>query len=74
MYKLTITSGKNDTLKIVTIFKKKGFYFFSYWDAVERVLCSHQYLNNHLQRYTSKYNIALNCTEPQLMEGMQATV
>ncbi|RYE21406.1 MAG: hypothetical protein EOP42_25925 [Sphingobacteriaceae bacterium] len=74
MYKLTVKPGRDSTLKIVTVFRKKEFYFFTYWDAVERVLCTNQYLNDHVQHYTSKYNIAPDYYENQLVKQMQTTL
>lgn len=74
MYKLTIKPDKHDTSKVITVFEKKNFYFFDYWDIVERVFCSNQYLNDHLKHYTSKYNINSGCSEIQLIEEMQTSL
>jgi hypothetical protein len=74
MYKISIKPAKTRSQKIVTVFKKETFLGFSYWNSIERVLCSNHAVNDHTHHFTSKYHIVSAQSNYEAVEGMQSAM
>jgi hypothetical protein len=74
MYKITIEPGKTRSQKIVTVFKKEKFLGLSYWNSIERVLCSNTAVKNHINHFTLKYNIVKERSNYEVVGEIQPVV
>lgn len=72
MYKITVRKSKVNSLKIITVFKEEQILGFNYWNAVERVLCSTKFVENHTDHFISKYNIVAEQNDYSILEKMQS--
>jgi len=74
MHKIIVKPSNTRSLKIITVFKKETFLGFSYWNAIERVLCSNQAVNDHTNHFTSKYNIVKAQSNYLVAEEMRSAM
>jgi hypothetical protein len=57
MYKIVIQPDFDGATTLITVFKKKCFFYVNYWNSVERILCDSKYVSGHLDNFNSKYKV-----------------